>query len=277
MTVLGTGIALSPLMILNQIEQTDSIKRLRQVVEQRYGKSLKLSFLNDSHLLDCTKDASYFVRLGDLKVPIIVNGQFLATAVIPDAHDLDAKDHLALAHLAQMVLEPLCYNLYLENKVQSLNAPEMKASENVVELFYQDRSEEFIDKKSSPGSAVVCLRSLNPHRSKKVAELIHEISGRWASLPFQEIESQICTLEDIKTLGFLTLFVPDLLELKPEHQTILAQYSKIADRNEDPLVIVGSTLSSDDLPAFLAKNQLEVDRLPLNLASLRETLELMMD
>jgi hypothetical protein len=116
---------------------------------------------------------------------------------------------------------------------------------------------------------------------------IHEISERWAFLNYSDIQDHLQTVQDLKSLGTLTLVIDDVLRLSPARQQVLFDYLNVSTPAEEPLVVVGCTSSIEQLERqqiihpglarILKAHRLEVERLPRDPKLLQESLEIMLE
>lgn len=277
-------------MVKNIMEST-SIQRLQGILQSRYGTGLRVEFMSDVSLMDSGSQAPSFVE-GALRIPIFSEGQFLAKAVLPDASAIGHSDYETISDLVRMVLEPLMSKWLVHQPL--VNRTVLKENENVIPMFriYNSNEEsteltqDDISVRSFQTSAIY-LQTRNPLLIHKVASTIHEISGRWASVPFEQVQSEIESILDIQDLGAMTLIVNDLLNLTPEKRALLADYLANEPSQDMPLLVVSSSTPLNELvdqevvtkefAVQMQKCVLEVDRLPLKLEDLKQTLELFLE
>lgn len=269
------------------------VDRLKQIVASRYGKGLQIRQLMDISELATGDEA--FTRGKDLHIPIRVNGNFLGTAVVPSADDLNSEKRTGVAQLVRMVLEPAMYKWYLDQKEANLEELS-KAQPNLenIHLFGEelpsldDILEEDKDlPNQSPASELVShlihLDGRSENSNKKVALQLHELSGRWAFVPFADIKGQLHSSMDIARLGGMTIFIENAESLNEAEQELLMEYISEEHLPDEPLIITSSQKSLDELsassldPKFvdeISVNCFEVDRAPLTSQGLKEVLEL---
>lgn len=134
---------------------------------------------------------------------------------------------------------------------------------------------------------MIFFQAHDPHLIPRLANEVHEISQRWACLKFRDVQSQIRSAEDIKSLGSLTLIIDDVLELSPQLQTLIYEYLITAQSTQDPLLIMASASEIEHLESqnmihqglaqILKFHRLEVDRLPRDSKLLHDALEIMLE
>ncbi|RYZ87338.1 MAG: hypothetical protein EOP04_11905, partial [Proteobacteria bacterium] len=118
--------------------------KLKQLLSSRYGKGLELRPLMD--LSKLAQASETMVSGNDLFIPIVVQEQFLGTAVIPHGWELSEDKRKGIAQLVRMVLEPKLYNEYLERRESNLHAVQnLGFPESNLIVFGDDANQE-VDK-----------------------------------------------------------------------------------------------------------------------------------
>lgn len=277
----------------NSTLNSSFVNRLRQILESRYGKGLQIRQLMDIAEL---RSEEAFTRGRDLHIPIQVNGAYLGTAVVPGADDLNSERRQGVAQLVRMVLEPAMYKWYLDQRESNLEEIS-KAHLNLenVRLFGEPRPptmDEILEEQlkhinqGPTGELISHLIHLEGHSentNKKVALYLHDLTGRWAFVPFNDIKAQLHSSQDIAKLGAMTIFIEKIDELSSFEQSLLLEYVAEDRAADEPLLITSSTMQLDALASSnlnahlideLSVNSFEVDRAPLSTQSLKEVLEL---
>lgn len=262
-----------------------ALVKLKQLLSSRYGKGLELRRLMD--LSKLRVDSEPVVQGNDLYIPIVVQEQFLGTAIIPHGWELSSDKKKSVTQLVRMVLEPKLYNEFLERRESNLQTIEsLNFSASNLSLFADDEVEMEEVETEKPQQLITSLLHLQGRDSsliKKVALQIHDFSARWAFIPFEDVCKELHTALDICNLGGMTLFVENVENLSAEHQALLADYLKSPRSLSEPLILTTSMLPLAELsnqltnPAFntdIQASNLEVERAPLNSQMLRELLDL---
>lgn len=265
-----------------------ALVKLKQLLSSRYGKGLELRRLMD--LSKLRVDSEPVVQGNDLYIPIVVQEQFLATAIIPHGWELSSEKKKSVTQLVRMVLEPKLYTEFLERRENNLQSLEnLSFSTSNISLFGDDEiysDEDFENSTAEATTLITSLLHLQGHDSsmiKKVALQIHEFSARWAFVPFEDVSQGLQNEMDICNLGGMTLFVENVESLSAEHQKLLADYLKSPRSLSEPLILTSSTLSLENLSSRLVsaalnkdiqESHLEVERAPLNSVMLRDLLDL---
>ncbi|MBO9665413.1 MAG: hypothetical protein J7501_01195 [Bdellovibrio sp.] len=271
------------------------VNRLKQLLASRYGKGLQIRQLMDLSEVQPGEDT--YTRGRDFHVPIKVNGALLGTAVVPGADDLNDEKRQGVTQLIRMVLEPAMYKWYLDQKEANL-AEISKANfeiENLhvfgddklpsIDELLTDKSDELAKGLSNQLiSHLIHLEGSNQTTNKKVALQLHEMTGRWAFVPFNDIKGQLHSSFDIAKMGEMTIFIENLEDLNAAEQELLMDYLSEEHSSDEPLIITSSKLSIDQLAKLEAMssnlvdevsvNCFEVDRAPLTTQNLKEVLEL---
>lgn len=278
--------------MLNSIDNSTLLK-LRQLIASRYGKGIEISQLSDLSGGSQLENPPTFLKGSSLHIPICCNGARLGTAIIPDALDLNDEKKNGISQVIRMVLEPTMYSWYLErkeanlaemNKAQQEIHTDLLSSQGPTDLFEEWISEE--DDVVAPQllSNLVHLIGSNENLVKKVALQLHEMTHRWAFVPWKDVQSQIKSVDDLIKMGAMTLFVDKVEGLTAEEQSLLLEYLELDHTDEHPLVVTSSALSNLEMeldPTIepklcdeLSVNSFEVERAPLSFQSLKEVLEL---
>lgn len=278
--------------MMNTIDN-NTISKLRQLVSSRYGKGVEIRQLSDLSGEAITSEETLSYMKGTaLHIPISCNGARLGTAIVPNALDLNDEKKSGIAQVIRMVLEPTMYNWYLERKeanLEEINKANLEYSLTLNSPSDSEESfEEFIadDSVASPQllSNLIHLVGTNENLVKKVALQLHEMTHRWAFVPWSDVKDQIQKAEDILKMGAMTLFIDKIENLNDQEQDLLVEFLNQEHNDEHPLIITASKLSILEIenslelqPALideLSVNTFEVDRAPLSFQSLKEVLEL---
>lgn len=268
------------------------VNRLRQILSSRYGKGLQIRQLMD---LTEVKSEDAFTKGRDLHIPLCVNGAILGTAVIPSADDLNKEKQQGVTQLVRMVLEPAMYKWHLEQK--EANLMELSKANLTLDnvLLFGEEPMPSIDEilagdvaelNEGPAedliSNLIHLEGRSELTNKKVALQLHEITGRWAFVPFNDIKGQLHSSQDIAKMGAMTIYIENVAALNSAEQELLMDYIGEDRFSDEPLIITSSFQSLEELAATLhsdlldevSVNCFEVDRAPLTTQGLREVLEL---
>lgn len=257
-------------MIVDALKAS-SVEKLKGILKDRYGLGLQVQFLLDLDKVKSVTDIAVADN-GDLEIPINANGEWMAQAVIPEAGKLHPEDVPAIADMVRLVLEPTLYKWILEQKeVNQRSQPSWFKTE-----LFAVPEEESSDRLSLI-SSILILRSKTPMTITKIAMEIHDITNRWAYLSLKDVASGIKTLEDIKSVGPITLFVEKDEDLTPEQRELLSQYSLNSNPDEHPLILIGTSDQKNSHLSDLQAVKIDLDRLPKNMHELRETLALLLD
>ncbi|MNS47357.1 hypothetical protein D3C72_798840 [compost metagenome] len=191
-----------------------------------------------------------------------------------------------------MVLEPAMYRWYLEQKENNL-VEINKALPNVekIQLFGEElppiEEEAFEEIEASHSQLVTSLIHLEGRfetTNKKVALQLHEMTSRWAFVPFNDIKGQLHSSADIAKLGEMTIFIEKLEDLNPAEQELLLEYLGEEHVVDEPLIVTSSKLSLEELASIstmsahllddVSVNTFEVDKAPMTTQGLKDVLEL---
>lgn len=274
--------------MLNNGRDEKTITKLKQMLASRYGKGLELRSLTSVSLEESVQ--GHALRGQDLLIPLRIQDAFLGTAVVPSAGDLSSESRQQITQMVRMILEPALYRDYLERRENNLRslAEEGLDTTNLRVLNEVPVPEEIEQRRSGQLQMNVSLVHLHGHeqqRIKKAALLLHEMTGRWAFVPFNDIKKDLNTVSDLLNLGAMTLLIDDVQNLDGDAQKLVLEYLSVTRSDRHPLFVTGSTMSLEEvaqagglLAEFkdeLMATSLELDRAPLSEKGLREVINLM--
>lgn len=270
-------------------ESDNSMNRLKQILASRYGKGLELRPLTDVSDDEGSDGGSHSMKGLDLHIPLRVRDAFLGTAVVPSAGDLSSENKVQISQMVRMILEPTLYRDFLERRednLRSLTEGDLAASN--IRLF---ENHAWPDTAPAPLESPQLLSNLiyfyghDAQRNRRAAFMLHEMTGRWAFAPFEDLRSSVSSTDDLVKLGALTLYISDVRALDPASQELLVEYLSVPRSSQCPLILIGGFADPDELTrdgvlssailAEIAVNSLELDRIPLKDKSLRDVLHLM--
>jgi hypothetical protein len=277
--------------MITEIMQSNSVEKLKGILKSRYGLGLKVVSMVDSSTIDMTLQRAV-LQNGSLQIPIISRDKYLGLAVMDGAHSITEGDQHAVSEIVRLVLEPALYSFYLKRQLETSAVQVLP--DNVISLQNYSgkttsisKDDQWLHNRPEFSSSIILLESGNPHKTSRVALQIHEIGERWALVNFKEMRENIKNIQDLRSLGPMTLFVDDVLVLNQAEQQILAEFSLEANPMTEPLILIGSTKSILDLmdqrqvtevlAHHLMRNRIELDRLPMDFPTMREALELLLD
>jgi len=264
--------------MFNHVLKSASVERLKSLLQDRYGRSLEISFLNDSTYVDMNAHA-FHVENGILEIPIVSQGHFLAVAKIHDALTLAETSQEAISEIVRLVLEPAFERWFL-NQVHQVQGPFRKLGllEAVTEAMHADESS---------FATVVLITSKNPHRVARTALQVHEALQGWAFVRWSEIKTQTRSVQDLRELGSATLLVDDIFDLNPEEKDLFREWFLHSESGAGPSLVLGSTLSWDQikdqnlLPFEIlqeaGQRQIEADFLPNDRRFCADAIKLLLD
>lgn len=279
----------------NSTLDSSFVNRLKDILASRYGKGLQIRQLMDLSGISLEKEV--FTRGRDLHIPILVNGAYLGTAVVPSADDLNEEKKVGVTQLVRMVLEPAMYKWYLEQREANLTElTKAQVSFENVSVFGDEplpTIDEILEdmplkQNVSPGmeliSHMIHLEGSSDTTNKKVALHLHEMTQRWAFVPFNDIKGQLHSSFDIAKMGAMTIYIEKLEALNEPEQELVMEYLNEEHFHDEPLIITSSQMGFKELEASglvssrlmdeVSVNTFEVDRAPLTSTALKDVLEL---
>ncbi len=267
-----------------RIDDQSSINKLKSILKNRFGKGLEISRLTD--LQSVGPDSDFFFKNADLVIPIFQDETYLGTAIVPDAKEIDDRNINSISTLVKMTLIPVFYSQF-----QTLHENNLKAAGATSQMEgsiddFGIRQVQSSSEKSNIVSHVIHLNGIK-EIVFKVAHQIHEIDKRWAFLPYENVKNEFKSLDSIRSLGNITVFVEDVLALSLDEQKLISTYKAESDSrsSDEPLIIVGSKAElaelathpgiSSEMLLVMNEQTFEVNRAPLTYAKLKEAVEIL--
>lgn len=264
-------------------EEQSSINKLRSIIKSRFGKGLEISRLTDLKSVGPASD--FFFKNTDLFIPIVQEETYLGTAIVPDAKEIDDRNLHSISTLVKMTLIPVLYSQF-----QALQESNLLASGT--EMNSVSEVDDFgINRSESRGDSEIISHVIHLNGIKeivfKVAHQIHELDSRWAFLPYENVKNEFRSLQTIRNLGNITVFIEDVLALSLEEQKLIADYKGISSSrsSDEPLIVIGSQADLKDLAAHpgivsemlyvMNEQTFEVNRAPLTYSKLKEAVEIL--
>ncbi len=253
--------------------ELSSINKLKSLVKDTFGKRLEINRLTELNSLK--RDSDFYFYTNDMVIPIFQEQLFLGVAIVKKGIEIESQKQLALSSLVKTTLTPLLYSEFQEIHQSNFSVDSLSFA------LPETQQSRII-------SQVIHLNGVS-ERILKVAHQIHELENRWGFVPFKNLNVyfdnlSIQSLQEVKKLGSMTIFIPDILELSLRQQMFLAMYQKQVRDGDSPLIIVGSNLHLENLANhpgmsmefLIALDQVtfEVNKAPMQNAQLKEATEL---
>lgn len=271
-----------------EVLQKNSVLKLQKLLKDRYGIGLQVTSMINAVDVDVRHQHSE-LRGSSLCVPVCARGKYLATAILTRANVLSEAEITAVVDMVRLVLEPALFSVYLERHEKNTRSEIHKNLNNV--LFFNNETNKSNNTTNDDldrpnfSTALILLESKNPHTISRIAIHIHEISGRWAFLKYAEIKDSFQSLQEIREMGALTLFIEDLLLLSPHEQEIIAKVNLTAQN--EPLILIGCSSDFDELmqkkminerlARILNASRIELNRMPQDFSQMRMAVDITLD
>lgn len=259
--------------MVTDILKTPSVQRLAGILKSRYGKNLEVRFIVDA-TVGSWSASQYSVARGDLFIPIAVHDTFLGLAKVPDVGSLAETSVAAIADVVKLVLEPALYRRYLDNRF------EIMTQENTPTPGPTPAATD------SKNAKAVLLHSRNPNVTANLAFTLHEETGRWAFLRYSDMNFDFGGRQSLEALGRATLFIEDVLQIKPEQWGLLKDFLLTSNPEYHPLILLGTSRSwtewhesgemDHDILDLVAPYTAELDRWPTNRGQQQEAFRMLL-
>jgi len=238
------------------------VKKVSSIIENQYGCKLEVVLARTSPKKSTLLDVSYRNRKAravvsgvDLVIPLTVSGDFLGAAVARGGARLKIETMNRVIEIVHMILGQALKTMdrsELLIETESKLAP-VELPPNVISLNkYRSR------KRTSPGLAKrknafstptpLYLEGDKNFPYHKLAVDIHNKSNAHSFVSWLDLDpNSISKISDLKEMGRVTIFIPEVSKLSPNHQLLLLEYLKEARRLNLPSVIAISTISLEQL------------------------------
>ncbi len=262
-------------MRISDLNQLETVKRLKSLVDEKFQKNLEFKTLVSADLFtsqSCEKSEA-IVSGNSLLMPFFYNSQHLLTAEIEDGAELNSEDREALTSMVHLVLDPVIIGWHLSHMnftPDSFVQQSISGSAITLKPLSLSRTDTFI------------LEGGRPQTMHKVAFELHDLKGNWSFLSWSQISSSVQTVQDLKDLGQVTVFIEDIGMLKDDELKLIEEFLEL-QLDESPLIIIGtmvpfktlveSSALSERMIELLRNQLILVDALPLKMTLLREVLE----
>jgi hypothetical protein len=250
----------------NQSERVAAmVARLARLVRARFRGELRFIPFTKSDPEHC-EIRERLLRAAPLKLgeawifPVMLSYQIVGCAEVKGMSSISEREAAELADLIELYLDA---TLALTDRVEALGLTEEQlkraalesANSNVIHFrrpadaaTLKSRSDSSAGAEGntialSPrrplGFALASLIEGSSHGELKAAALeLHELSGRYAFLFLSDLEWE--TAAELKELGPVTLYIPDVTKLNAQEQAQLAAYLNTVPSVMQPQLIVGT-------------------------------------
>ena len=268
---------------MNNLTSDSSWIKANELIKEKYGKSLTYRGIKLISNNSKTVDSDSFYSSGeDLIIPLKLKNFNLGDVIVTRGSFLNQQQKLEVLDLIKFIVEPKVYSIQLiqsEKNLINLNSKTLSlvTSKSVIELY---KSEKF---RRQTLSQIILLKSHTELTRNKVALKIHDMTERNLFVHLDDIISSLYSVEDLKTLSDITIYIDDVQLLSKATLNLLQEYLEMNSQT-GPLFLVGSSLSLDAIekeewPDSLKKDLMgfyfDIDRVPLSQQSSPEILELL--
>ena len=194
---------------------------------------------------------------GTFGFPVTLQGAFAGLVIISGWQGANPAQILQLAEFLTLVLESSferserATNLRtlherlqlvdLQNNVVPLRPTRLREEFDIQKIYRLPEKPVSLDMALSKLSLLIEIPDGFPlHR---IAHEIHEMSARWAFVALENLAPDILeSVDSLKALGGVTLYIANLGSLTATQQTHLAQYLAIQPTEEMPQIVAGLTM-----------------------------------
>lgn len=272
--------------MVSEILGTAAMGKLRGILKERYGMGLQIRFIQEITSPVVGEEETRLVG-ADLHFPILVGEKLLATAVLETGGKLQVAERETAGQLIRLFLEPELFSWYVEQVSNNFKVSSGTTINADVISIAASENDDSSSTGMTLGSNFICLETKNSQIITRISNVVHEISGRWAFLNLRDIQANIHTVADFRSLGAMTLAIDDIATVSANMQGLICQTLSDASPEAEPLFVIGVQTSLDvlekemlilpKLAQLLKTQKLEADRLPKDPRLLQESLEIMLE
>ncbi len=258
---------------MNEILNDSSWIKAHELIQEKYGKKLSYRAIK----LFAESNTSFYSHGDDLIIPLKLKNFDLGDIVVGRGSLLETQQKTEIVDLVKFLIEPKIYNLHLKNSEENMRTENDHGKGKVIDLFKLNTS------KSKTLSQIIHLKSHTAHNRNRVALKIHEMAEKNLFVHLDDIAASLTSVEDIRTLSDLTVYIDDIELLPSSLIELLKQYLDLSEV-DGPLFLIGSSLPLEAIetkswPASLKKDLMgfyfDIDRVPLSQQTSSEILELL--
>lgn len=259
--------------------------KINRLVHEKYGKRLSyrpLKIISE----DMKELKSFYTKGDDLVIPLKARNCDLGDIVVTQGSFLNIQQKTEISDLIKFLVEPKLYNIKLKKSEESLiqSKSEIRpsiggTSRGMLTLIKNEKI------RPKTLSQVLLLKSSSEFTRNRVALKIHDMSERNLFIPIEDIASTLKTIEDIRSLSDISVYIKDFSVLPKNLILLLSEYLKSSVTNNfGPLFLVGTEKTmkefEDDLeiPSSLKSDLMafyfDIDRVPMAQQISSDVLEL---
>ena len=209
---------------MNNLTSDSSWIKANELIKEKYGKSLTYRGIKLISNNSKTVDSDSFYSSGeDLIIPLKLKNFNLGDVIVTRGSFLNQQQKLEVLDLIKFIVEPKVYSIQLiqsEKNLINLNSKTLSlvTSKSVIELY---KSEKF---RRQTLSQIILLKSHTELTRNKVALKIHDMTERNLFVHLDDIISSLYSVEDLKTLSDITIYIDDMQLLSKATLNLLQEY-----------------------------------------------------
>lgn len=264
------------------------LNQINQILNRKFGKSV--DFLSLYSVGDY-RDDDYSFRIRNQKAFFQISYNeipYLGAITMSNCEGLNTQELLGINELINMMMGPLLYQEYIQNKEPSFRNSMDKEAESQLETM---NLLEFnpIPTLVQPISSQIHFFSQEPGRSLKAALDLHHILNFESFIHYEALQGSLTRAQDFLEMSRITIYVAEVKNLSLKDVDLLVDYSRLVKKYEYkdiPLLITASQIPSEALfsETQISQTQLSellqyavnLDRLSLKPALFQESLELLL-
>jgi hypothetical protein len=271
-------------------QEIQTVHHFSHWVQQKFQKEVSIERVQQ--VTACSEN-------NDLVYPVVYEGKWLSQVRIKNGQYLDRFSQHQISHFIDLQLAPHMYKQLLELELHNLRSVAedgfqsdglyLFGGENESEEKYYEELSRKPQYESHKEPFTICLYGKDTFRHRKIANEIHHLFGhRWALMNYQDLSSNLTSVDQIFELGSVTLYVDQVHRLEQReidliNQFLIRKYGDFKPRTETPLFVLSSE-DSEDFKGVLNSTVLEIDgdscfrteNWPLKTEQIRDILDLLL-
>jgi len=236
-----------------------TVERLTELVQKQYGCEFSYQTLSELNERTLTPDLRRgdIINAGDwVFFPVFLGARLVGAARISRRDNISSQDLKSMHKMIRMILESKLHDIDRIEMLDQLETHLIKMREN---SGAQSNLIQFREFQPNPFPLTslgekdglhfpFLIESLNSEDIFKMALEIHSKTNRYAFLSIEDINvAAFDSLDALKNLGAITIFVADISQLTFAQQNRFIEYYRTTRGTDCPQVIAGTSLPVREL------------------------------
>lgn len=223
---------------------SDFEKKIQQLIHQNYGA---LFITHEDHVI-----LPIFSKTELMYAFIVHYGLFLKEGDIEQIRNMLDLTITTAALSQSLEVEQNTASILASTSGDFLSMSTLGQSPMSMESLFLNKDESNESTESRPREYLLAyLEGGHPDKAHRVAVELHHITKNFALVPISDISfASWTTVQDIKDLGEITLFIPQLGALPETTQDVITKFLALNQGEVGPQLIIHSEIDSSKLRSF---------------------------